>query len=62
MNGLALSLSLFLFAEAPVKLPKYGTQVEWEPSREAAAEKARREGKLMLVLHVAGDFPVPGRT
>ena len=62
MNALVLLLSLFLLPEAPKKLPKHGTKVEWEPSREAAAEKARREGKLMLVLHVAGDFPVPGRT
>lgn len=35
---------------------KHGTTVEWETSPEAAAERARREHKLVFVLHLAGEF------
>jgi hypothetical protein len=36
-----------------------GTAVTWERSISAAAEKARREGKLVYVIHVSGDFEDP---
>jgi hypothetical protein len=34
----------------------YGTSIDFLSTPAAAAEQARREGKLMLVLHVAGNF------
>ena len=37
----------------------YGTTVQWEPSGEAAAKKARQTDKLVLVLAVAGHFEDP---
>ena len=39
-----------------------GTAVEWEADVDAAVERAQREGKLILVLHVAGHFDRPERT
>jgi hypothetical protein len=36
--------------------------VEWEASPEEAAEKARKEGKLLLVVHLSGVFGNPDRT
>lgn len=41
---------------------KLGTAIEWEESVEAAAAKARDEGKLLLVLHVSGRFEDPAFT
>ena len=43
-------------------LPKYGTTVEWERSPDQAAERARKEGKLLMVLHLAGELPDPDLT
>jgi len=37
-------------------------EVEWESSPEAAAEKARKEGKLVLVLHLSGILGRDDRT
>ncbi len=37
-------------------------RVAWEASPEAAAEKAAKEGKLVLVVHLSGDFDDPDRT
>ena len=36
--------------------------VEWEASPEVAAEKARKEGRLLLVVHLSGIFGNPDRT
>ena len=36
--------------------------VAWEPSPEAAAEKARAEGKAVLVLHLSGVLGDDDRT
>ena len=33
-----------------------GTAVTWERSVTKAGEKARREGKMVFVIHVSGDF------
>jgi hypothetical protein len=41
---------------------RYGTAIEWESSIERAADKANREGKLLLVLHISGNFEDPGKT
>jgi len=35
---------------------KLGTAILWEASIAEAAAKARREGKLVLALHVSGQF------
>lgn len=36
--------------------------IEWETSPEAAAERARKEGKLVLVLHLSGLLGQDDRT
>lgn len=35
------------------------TAIHWETSVRQAAEKAQREGKLVFVIHVSGDFEDP---
>ncbi len=40
----------------------HGTCVKWEESIDAAAEMARRDGKLVMVMHISGHFQDPGRT
>ena len=45
--------------EAPPKQPAgetYGTKVLFLNNREAAADTARREHKLMFVMHISGNF------
>ena len=37
----------------------YGTSVEWSGSPSEAAAKARKEEKLVFVLHVSGHFEDP---
>ena len=41
---------------------KLGTTLEWEESIAAAAAKAHKDGKLVLVLHVSGEFDDPALT
>jgi hypothetical protein len=41
---------------------RYGTSVEFVPSQNDAAQLARRDGKLMFLLHVSGNFEEPGFT
>lgn len=36
--------------------------LEWESSPEAAAEKAKQEGKLVLLLHLSGEWGNDDRT
>ena len=38
---------------------KYGTSVQWVGSPSDAAEKARKDEKLVFVLHVSGYFEDP---
>ncbi len=52
---LTITLALALFGNDC----RLGTAIEWEPSVEAAAAKAGKEGKLLLVLHVSGRFEDP---
>ena len=40
----------------------HGTAMKWEASVEEAAKKAKEEGKLILVLHLAGHFDDPHLT
>jgi hypothetical protein len=42
--------------------PQYGTAVNFYDSPEEARKKAQEEGKLVFVLHVAGNFEEPGFT
>jgi hypothetical protein len=37
----------------------YGTTVDFVDSPKAAAQQAAKEGKLVLVLHVSGNFEDP---
>jgi hypothetical protein len=41
---------------------RLGTAIEWEPSIEQAQARARKEGKLLFVLHVSGKFEDPELT
>lgn len=41
---------------------KLNTAMEWMPTPELAAEKAAREGKLVFLIHVSGNFAQPGFT
>jgi len=38
---------------------KYGTTVEFLDTPAEAAKQAKKEGKLVFVLHVSGDFEDP---
>lgn len=60
MNTLILML-LSVLSQDPAD-PKLGTAIDWEESVDAAARKALKEEKLVLVLHVAGHFDRPGLT
>jgi hypothetical protein len=37
----------------------YGTQIEFTDSPSEAAKKAKKEGKLVFILHVSGHFEDP---
>ncbi len=41
---------------------KLNTALEWSSTPEAAAEVAQREGKLVFLIHVSGNFAQPGFT
>lgn len=41
---------------------KLNTALEWSSTPEAAAELAEREGKLVFLIHVSGNFAQPGFT
>lgn len=73
--GLAASLALVLATGLPGesaaregKKPAatcsgdYGTNVEFAESPKAAAEQAKKEQKLVLVLHISGHFEDPNLT
>ena len=40
----------------------HGTRVEFEKSPSAAAKRAAKEEKLVMVLHISGIFEDPGLT
>jgi len=60
MNMLILMLLSALSQEPAAS--KLGTAIDWEESVDAAARKALKEEKLVLVLHVAGHFDKPTLT
>jgi len=41
---------------------KFGTALTWEESIEKAVAVARKEAKLVLVLHISGNFEDAGLT
>jgi len=48
------------FAEGtPTRCGSYGTTVEFVDSPAEAAKLAKKEGKLVFVLHVSGNFEDP---
>jgi hypothetical protein len=49
-------------AEPQVDCGSYGTSVEFEETPKAAADKAKKDEKLVFILHVSGDFEDSGRT
>lgn len=57
MNTIALiCLALTFLVPQDASREKLGTAVEWEETVDLARSKARKEDKLVLVLHVAGHF------
>ena len=66
--GLSLAL-LFggsAFGKPPAKegtcTGEYGTSIHFEDSPSEAAKMAKKDGKLVLVLHVSGHFEDPSMT
>ena len=60
--ALAADAAENLPATPPNKLVKdrhLGTQLTWAASPEAAALEAQREGKLLFLLHLSGNFELP---
>jgi len=44
-------------ADCECKSPQpHGTLIRWNSDMAAAAERARKESKLLLVLHLSGNF------
>jgi hypothetical protein len=67
MLGLALLLSVAAAALARPEKPAactgdFGTSIQFADSPKAAAEQARKEQKLVLILHISGHFEDPGLT
>lgn len=67
MLGLALLLSASAAALARPEKPAactgdFGTSIQFADSPKAAAEQARKEQKLVLILHISGHFEDPGLT
>lgn len=60
ISGLIAALALAQAAAAQES--KCGTAIAFEASIEAAQARARKEGKLVLVLHVSGQFDDPALT
>lgn len=67
--GLGLALAPAATSKEPAKPAEpqpgcggYGTSVDFEETPKAAADKAKKEEKLVLILHISGDFEEPGRT
>ena len=55
----ALVAGLAMAAEARAGCGKHGTQVEFVDTPKEAAEKAKKEEKLVFVLHLSGIFEDP---
>lgn len=59
---LGVVAALALAQAAGAQDSKCGTAIGFETSIEAAQARARKEGKLVLVLHVSGKFDDPALT
>ena len=63
MAGCMAGMSLALEAHAQESTcGNLGTAIMFEDSIEEAAAKAKRRGKLVLALHVSGEFNDPALT
>ena len=70
--SLSVALSLIVGATAPGKNPApapaaaacgdYGTSVNFVDSPVEAAKLAKKDGRLVMVLHISGHFEDPGLT
>jgi hypothetical protein len=60
LGGSAFGKSPLLKEEATCG--EFGTSIHFEDSPVAAAKEARKDGRLVLVLHVSGHFEDPGLT
>ncbi len=58
----ALVAGLALAPEARAGCGKYGTQVEFVDTPKEAAELAKKQEKLVFVLHISGVFEDPKLT
>jgi len=58
----ALVAGLALAPEARAGCSKHGTQVEFVDTPKEAAEQAKKEQKLVFVLHISGVFEDPKLT
>jgi hypothetical protein len=66
-TALALFLSTTGFAKSPsfkeeTSCGDYGTSVHFEPTPADAAKAAKKDGRLVMVLHISGHFEDPGLT
>jgi len=46
----------------PARCDRFGTQIDFVRSPALAFDRAGREGKLVMILHLAGQFEEPGFT
>ena len=58
----ALFLTQTAAADDEADCGEFGTSVAFEESPAAAAKKAMKEEKLVMVLHVSGNFETPEYT
>ena len=62
LTGMALSLAGMarIQADSPTTAPQneqtFGTQIAWTDDWDAARDQARSNGRLLLVLHLSGNF------
>ncbi len=61
MTGTPLALSPGMMLLLAL-LQCHGTAIEWEESVVEARRRAQREDKLLLLLHVSGEFDKPDFT
>jgi len=65
LSAVAVALVVLLGVAAPAAArvdPYHGTAIVWAGSPDDAAAAAKASGKLVAVLHLAGELPDPGLT
>jgi hypothetical protein len=55
----ALAAAAIVVAPAPAACGKHGTEVAFVDNPSEAAARAKKEQKLVFVLHVSGHFETP---